>query len=113
MVKVPVGVAYGVNVDEIRQMLVDAVRKLEEKQPDGRDIISTEKPVSVVFDSFGDNSVNLFVTYWVLVEQKFMMTGRVKEVVYNTLNAHNVEIPFPQRDIHIRSVETPIGVRKE
>ena len=42
-----------------------------------------------------------------------MMTGRVKEVVYNTLNAHNVEIPFPQRDIHIRSVETPIGVRKE
>ena len=113
MVKVPVGVAYGVNVDEIRQMLVDAVRKLEEKQPDGRDIISTEKPVSVVFDSFGDNSVNLFVTYWVLVEQKFMMTGRVKEVVYNTLNAHNIEIPFPQRDIHIRSVETPIGVRKE
>ena len=113
MVAVPVGVAYGANVDEVRTLLVDEVKKLTDKTPDGRDIISQKKPVSVVFDSFGDNSVNLFVTYWVLVEQKFMMTGRVKEVVYNTLNAHHIEIPFPQRDIHIRSVEAPLSVKKE
>ena len=112
MVAVPVGVAYGANVDEVRAMLTEAVQKLEEKMPDGRDVISRKKPISVVFDSFGDNSVNLFVTYWVLVEQKFVMTGRVKEAVYNTLNAHNIEIPFPQRDIHIRSVETAVPVQK-
>ena len=112
MVAVPVGVAYGANVDEVRQLLVEAVQKLETKLPDGRDIISRKKPISVVFDSFGDNSVNLFVTYWVLVEQKFVMTGRVKEAVYNTLNAHHIEIPFPQRDIHIRSVETAVPVQK-
>ena len=112
MVAVPVGVAYGANVDEVRQLLVEAVQNLETKLPDGRDIISRKKPISVVFDSFGDNSVNLFVTYWVLVEQKFVMTGRVKEAVYNTLNAHHIEIPFPQRDIHIRSVETAVPVQK-
>ena len=113
MVAVPVGVAYGANVDEVRAMLTEAVQKLEEKMPDGRDVISRKKPISVVFDSFGDNSVNLFVTYWVLVEQKFVMTGRVKEAVYNTLNAHNIEIPFPQRDIHIRTVEAAVPVKKE
>ena len=68
---------------------------------DIRDIIDLDKPVSVVFDDFGDNSVNLFVTYWVLVEEKFGKTGQIKEAIYNTLNAHNIEIPFPQRDIHI------------
>lgn len=100
-VKVPVGVAYGSNVEEVRQMLIKAVNNLEEKAPDGRDIIDTTRPVSVVFDEFGDNSVNLFVTYWVLVEQKFSKTGQVKEAIYNTLNEHNIEIPFPQRDVHI------------
>ena len=105
MVKVPVGVAYGANVEEVRRMLIDAVKALYCKSRDGRDIISQKKPVDVVFDEFGDNSVNLFVTYWVLVEEKFGMTGRVKEAIYNTLNAHNIEIPFPQRDVHI--ISTP------
>lgn len=45
--------------------------------------------------------MNLFVTYWVLVEEKFTKTGQVKEAIYNTLNEHNIEIPFPQRDVHI------------
>ena len=101
MVKIPVGIAYGSNVDEVRKMLIKAVMDLDEKSADGRDIIDLDKPVSVVFDDFGDNSVNLFVTYWVLVEEKFGKTGQIKEAIYNTLNAHNIEIPFPQRDIHI------------
>ena len=101
MVKVPVGVAYGSNVEEVRQMLVAAVKAQARKSADGRDVIDLKKPVSVVFDEFGDNSVNLFVTYWVLVEEKFGMTGQVKEAIYNTLNEHHIEIPFPQRDIHI------------
>ena len=101
MVKVPVGVAYGANVDEVRRMLIDAVKGLERKTADGRDVIDPKRPVGVVFDDFGDSSVNLFVTYWVLVEEKFGMTGEVKEAIYNTLNEHHIEIPYPQRDIHI------------
>ena len=66
-------------------------------------VIDLTRPVSVVFDDFGDNSVNLFVTYWVLVDYKFSKTGQVKEAIYNTLNEHNIEIPFPQRDLHIIS----------
>ena len=107
MVKVPVGIAYGANVEQVREMLIAAVKSLETKNAEGRDIIHTKKPISVVFDEFGDNSVNLFVTYWVLVEEKFGMTGKVKEAIYNTLNAHNIEIPFPQRDVYIRSMVAP------
>ena len=108
MVKVPVGIAYGSNVEEVRQMLIAAVQSRAAKTADGRDIIDTKKPIGVVFDEFGDNSVNLFVTYWVLVEEKFGKTGEVKEAIYNTLNEHHIEIPFPQRDLHI--VSAPAGL---
>ncbi len=104
LVKVPVGIAYGSNVGEVRQMLIVAVKSQATKTADGRDIIDTSKPINVVFDEFGDNSVNLFVTYWVLVEEKFGKTGDVKEAIYNTLNEHHIEIPFPQRDLHIISM---------
>ncbi len=103
LVKVPVGVAYGVNVEEVRQMLLATVKRLCAKTPDGRDIISEKREISVVFDDFGDNSVNLYVSFWVLVEEKFVIIGRIKEAIYNTLNEHNIEIPFPQRDVHIVS----------
>lgn len=102
MVKVPVGIAYGSNINEVRSYLIEAVKNLAAKAPDGREIINMEKPINVVLDEFGDNSVNLFVTYWVLVEQKFAMTGQIKEAIYNTLNAHNIEIPYPQREVKIK-----------
>ena len=102
MVKVPVGIAYGSNINEVRSYLIEAVKNLAAKAPDGRDIINMEKPINVVLDEFGDNSVNLFVTYWVLVEQKFAMTGQIKEAIYNTLNAHNIEIPYPQREVKLK-----------
>ena len=43
----------------------------------------------------------VWVCVWMLVEQKLAITARVKEIIYNTLNKNNIEIPFPQRDLHI------------
>lgn len=108
LVKEPFGVAYGVNVDEVRGMIIKAVKGLITKTADGRETINSKRPISVVFDEFGDSSVNLYVTYWVLAEDKFATSCRVKEAVYDTLNAHGIEIPFPQRDIHIRDTVAPV-----
>jgi len=110
LVQVPVGVAYGANVEQVRGLLVESVRSLMVKNKEGRDVISPKKPISVVFNNFGDNSVDLLVTYWVLVEEKFAVTCKVKEAVYNTLNAHNIEIPFPQRDVHLYQMGQPAAV---
>lgn len=103
LVKVPVGVAYGSNIEDVRHMLLDTVKGLFSKTSDGRDVISEKRDISVVFDEFGDNSVNLYVSFWVLAEEKFVVIGKMKEAIYNTLNNNNIEIPFPQRDIHIIS----------
>ncbi len=107
LVKIPVGVAYGVNVEKVRQMLMKGLEPLIVKNKSGKYLVDNKQRFSVVFDDFGDSSVDLFVICWVLVEEKPNIVARIKEVVYNTLNANNIEIPFPQQDVYVRHIEMP------
>ncbi len=88
-----VGVAYGTDIEKTRQLLVDAVSRL--------DFIDPEHQVRVVLREFGDNSVNLQVLVWVPVLTQYINDCEVLECVYQTLNENNISIPFPQRDLHI------------
>lgn len=101
LIKVPFGVAYGTDIDKLRKLLVEAVTKMPAKTRDGRDIISRKLSIDILFDEFAESSVNLFFTCWIIVEEKLMITSRIKEVIYKTLNDNNITIPFPQRDLHI------------
>lgn len=102
LVKVPIGVNYGADIKRVRQVLVDALRPLNETLPDGRQLLRPDSDISVVFNDFGASSVDLLVCYWVLVDQKAAFAGRLKEAVYEALNEHQIEIPFPQCDVHMR-----------
>ena len=102
---IPVGIAYGSNIADVRRYLIEAVKSLSTKTDDGRDIFDEHKDIEVRVNNFGDNSVDLSVIAWTLVDQRGPLVARIKEVVYDTLNAHNVEIPFPQRDIFIKNFE--------
>ena len=103
LIKIPIGVAYGSNVEQVRQLLTAAITPLcLERNADGQVITNQEQqPMKVVFVDFGDNSVDLAVCIWMLVEEKIGLTARVRETIYNTLNDNHIEIPFPQRDVHI------------
>lgn len=107
LIKVPVGVAYGSNVEQVRQLLREAVLQLQFTDKYGRNVMDMNNghDVLVLFDSFGDSSVNLNVAIWVLVVEKIKFVAQVKEVVYKTLQDHGIEIPFPQQDIYIK--QTP------
>jgi small-conductance mechanosensitive channel len=94
---IPVGIAYGSNIKEVKEMLIDAINQL-----DCRD---KKKEVKVILSNFGDNSVDLKVLVWVPVLTHAYAEGDIKEVIYDTLNAHHIEIPFPQRDLHIIPAE--------
>ena len=107
LVKIPVGVAYGTNVEKVRKMLVKSLEPLATKNAAGKYIVDTKQGFSVLFDNFGDSSVDLFVVCWVLVEEKAAMVAKVKEVIYNTLNKNHIEIPFPQQDVYVRHLEVP------
>ena len=107
LVKVPVGVAYGVNVEKVRNMLLKDLQPLIVKNAAGKYVADRKQGFQVLFDDFGDSSVDLFVICWVLVEEKAAFVAKVKEVIYNTLNKNKVEIPFPQQDIYVRHIELP------
>ena len=104
LVKIPVGIAYGNNIQQVRKMLLDAIKPLCVVLPDGRDVVNKEKNISVLFSDFGDSSVNLIVAMWILVDQKPTFMAQVKETIYDTLNKNNIEIPFPQHDVYLHTI---------
>ena len=100
-----VGVAYGSNVKQVKQLLVDALMKL--------DCIYHEKGVRVVLKSFDDNCITLKILVWVNVLTQYADDGTIMECIYDTLNEHNIEIPFPQREITIKNVTPEIPAKEE
>ena len=99
-----VGVKYGVDVDKVRAIIKEALKPLETKDVYGRDIVDPKFGIQVRFKDFGDNSVNLSVYQYITVEDHYTFPARAKELIYNALNANGIEIPFPQRDLYIKSM---------
>ncbi len=101
--KILVGVSYGTPVQKVREVLVEAMQKLRAKDAYGRDIVRPDKGIYVVFGEFGDSSVDIAIKQYVLVSERIAYIDKAKEVIYDALNGAGIEIPFPQRDIHIKA----------
>lgn len=91
-----VGIAYGSNVKEVKQILIEALMKL--------DCIYQDKGVKVLLKSFDDSCITLKIVVWVNVLTQAIDDATIMECIYDTLNDHNIEIPFPQREITIKQV---------
>lgn len=91
-----VGIAYGSNVKEVKLILIDALMKL--------DCIYQDKGVKVLLKSFDDSCITLKIVVWVNVLTQAIDDATIMECIYDTLNDHNIEIPFPQREITIKQV---------
>ena len=92
---IPVGVAYGTKIPDVKQAITDAVVKLDKP--------GYLKFLKVVFSGFGDNSIDFKILAWVDSRKQTFAESDIMEAVYNALNDKNIEIPYPQRDIHIVS----------
>lgn len=101
-VKVGVGVSYGTDFEKLRAILMEASQQLMTKDKYGRNIVDPKRGITVAFDEFGESSVDVALKQYVLVEERYGFTARAKELIYKTLNENGIEIPFPQRDVHIR-----------
>ena len=91
-----VGIAYGSNVKEVKQILIDALMKL--------DCIYQDNGVKVLLKSFDDSCITLKIVVCVNVLTQAIDDATIMECIYDTLNDHNIEIPFPQREITIKQV---------
>lgn len=98
-VHIPVGVSYKCDIKKAQELMLQAAS-------DAKRVLNVPK-TNVWMTEFGDSSVNFEILAWIKDPQEGV--GNVKSEVLNRLwdlfQEHGIEIPFPQRDINVRSID--------
>ncbi len=96
-IRVAVGVAYGSDIDQV-------IEVLEQVGADNDSVLAAPAP-RVRFRQFGDSSLDFELLGWIA---RPVDRGRVRHelncAVYKALNENSIEIPYPQRDLHVRTM---------
>ncbi len=95
-VSVPVGVAYGSDVALVLKILSEVGAQVAE--------IMAEPPPSPLFKGFGDSSLDFELRVWISdVKNRLVVQSEICNYIDRRFREEKVEIPFPQRDLHLRS----------
>ena len=96
-IRVPVGVAYGSDLKLLQQLLLEAAGEHPKALRD-------PSPV-VLFNEFGDSSLNFELGVWTqeMTAAPIHFTSEMNFIIEQKLRENDIEIPFPQRDLHVRS----------
>jgi small-conductance mechanosensitive channel len=97
LVVVPFGVAYGSNLKQVTELVETAVNDMHHKW------IDKTKKVKSVVSEMADSSINFKLFVWADAPKQSYVVSDVLKCVYDTLNENGIQIPFPQRDIHLIS----------
>jgi small-conductance mechanosensitive channel len=98
---VPVGVAYGSDVERVLAVLLEAGRQHPE-------VLDDPAP-SPIFTAFGDSSLDFELRVWTRdVDKRLIIKNDLLLHIDRRFREENIEIPFPQHDLHLRSVDTRI-----
>lgn len=101
-IEVPVGVAYGTDPQRVIDLLLEQANNHE-------DTLQHPEPY-VLFSGFGESSLDFKLRFWTAnYDRWFFVESEVKVAVNNALKEAGIEIPFPQRDLHVRSVDEAAG----
>ena len=95
---VDVGVAYGSDIELVRQTLLDIAATTP-------DIHNHPRP-DVLFLDHGDSALIFRLRFWTNLDNYFSTTTDVRFELDRRFRELDIEIAFPQRDIHIRSTES-------
>jgi potassium-dependent mechanosensitive channel len=97
---IPFGVAYGSDKERVRQAGLEAAAAA----PD--DLLDAQRPPAVWFVGFGDSSLDFELVVWVRasgVRKPASTRALLLWEIHSALAHHGIEVPFPQRDLHLRS----------
>jgi small-conductance mechanosensitive channel len=97
-IKVSVGVAYGSDIELVRSSLLEIAERTEK-------VFAYPRP-DVIFSDFGDSALIFVLRVWTDVDNMLKVGTAIRFEIDRVFREHNIEIAFPQRDIHIRSSVT-------
>lgn len=93
----PVGVAYGSDTDLVERVLKQAIQDTE--------LVLDDPEPTVSFSGFGESSLDFKLNVFVReLGDRLSVTHELHKRIYAALREHHIEVPYPQRDVHIRSV---------
>lgn len=95
-----VSVAYGSDPHQVMEL----IKKVATDHPD---VSETPAPWAL-FDGFGDSSLNFRVRIWTSMDTGMTTKSDVAIGIYDALSKAGIEIPFPQQDLHVRSIDPEI-----
>lgn len=95
--KIDVGVSYDSDVHEVMRLIVEAAQDIPR-------VLKNPRPVCQL-KNFGDNSIDMELRIWISDPENGIsnVKSAVRVSIWDTLKENNIEIPFPQRDVHIKS----------
>ena len=102
--EIPFGVKYGTDPHRV----IEIVKKAVAESGFGDIYTSSRRKTRVLMTEMGDSSVNFELFVWIQGEEMHYpkrTRSRFLILIYDALNANGIEIPFPQRDLHIRSID--------
>jgi small-conductance mechanosensitive channel len=98
-VELIIGVRYGSDIGKVRQV-IDAVIKADPE-------VAPHPPPVILVNELGSSSVNVRVLVWTSEFDRWVaMKGRLLEEIYAAFARNGIEIPYPQTDLHLRSIST-------
>ena len=97
-----VGVAYGTDPKIVLKVLLDSANKHES-------VLTTPQPMAY-FTGFGDSALNFELHFWVMQDSNWIrVRSEIAMAVMKCLDEAGIEIQFPQRDLHLRSIPEGAG----
>ena len=108
-VKVAIGVAYGSDTALVKKLLIDIATSHPE-------ILTSPKmhEPTVTFTDFGASSLDFTLRVFIPdIERRFVIASDLRFAIDEAFRKHAIEIPFPQRDLHIRTGELPVTLKSE
>lgn len=100
--RIPVGASYDSDVRQVERLLLEVARE-------NPDVLKTPAPV-VRLTRFGDSSLDFELLTWTttLTHRKGALVSALNFAIFEKFKQHQVQIPYPQRDLHIRDGSVPV-----
>lgn len=99
-IDIPVRAAYGTDPEKLTKLLVSVA----ESHPG----VVLQRPPEAFFRGFGESALNFELRFWSAQQDAwFQLQSDVSIAVAKALREAGIEIPFPQRDLHVRSINMP------
>ena len=99
-----VGVSYSSDPHKVKDLLMNILKNHDE--------IESDPEPSVWFQNLGESSLDFRMLFWTKqFDQWLRIKSEVIFQVFDDLKAAEIEIPFPQRDLHVRSIDSTVDIK--